>query len=104
VSALLAWWPVPAAFAAMFLQDVLGVWLVQAEAARLAHRAARWDTAQDACRFAGQAAGLGTVLLGHDLAVKAAVVAATLTADYLGTYTGVRLGQWLDKRKGAVQS
>lgn len=99
VSWLLAWWPVPASFASMYCQDVLCVWLVQAEAARQAHRAARWDLAQDACRFAGQAAGLGTVLLGHDLAVKAAVVAATLAADYCGTYTGVRLGQRAEERR-----
>jgi len=93
------WWLVPICFAAMFGQDVLGVLLVQSESSYRAHRAARWDTAQDACRLAGQAAGLDAILLGHDPALSAAAVAATLAADYCGTYTGVRLGKRLDKRK-----
>lgn len=88
----MTWLLVPLAFAAMFAQDVLGVLLVRAEAQGRAHAAARWDTLQDACRLAGQATAIGTVLLGHNLALKAAVLAATLAADYLGTLTGVRLG------------
>ena len=94
----MSWLLVPLAFAAMFAQDVLSVWLVRAEAQGRAHAAARWDTAGDACRLAGQATAIGTVLLGHDLPLKIAVVAATLAADYCGTYAGVRLSARLEKR------
>jgi hypothetical protein len=92
------WWLVPLAFAAMFAQDVLGVLMVQAEAAYRAHRAALLDTAQDACRIVGLLVNAGTVLLSHDLPLSAAVIGATLAADYSGSYTGVRLGQRLDRR------
>ena len=94
------WLLVPLAFAAMFSQDVLSVWLVRAEAQGRAHAAARWDTAGDACRIAGMYAGMDALLLSTDLPLKAAVIAATLCADYLGTLTGVRLGAYLEKRRG----
>jgi hypothetical protein len=96
------WLLVPLAFAAMFAQDVLSVWLVRAEAAALAHRSARWDTAQDACRIAGIYAGMDALLLSSDLPLKAAVIGATLAADYAGTWTGVSLGLWLEGRRGVA--
>jgi hypothetical protein len=95
----MAWLLVPLAFAAMFAQDVLSVWLVQAEAERRAHAAGNWDMAADACRIAGNATALGTVLLSSDLPLKAAVIAATLLADRWGTYTGVKLSVRLEKRR-----
>lgn len=94
----MTWLLVPLAFAAMFTQDVLCVWLVRAEAQGRAYAAARWDTAGDACRIAGLYAGMDALLLSHDVPLKAAVIAATLAADYLGTYTGVQLGARLERR------
>ena len=99
----MTWLLVPLAFAAMFAQDVLCVWLVRAEAQGRAHAAARWDTAGDACRIAGLYAGMDALLLSHDVPLKAAVIAATLAADYLGTLTGVRLGARLEQRKTQVR-
>lgn len=96
-------WLLPlVAFAAMIAQDMLGSRLVQAEAHYRPHLAAAMDTAQDACAIASLGA-LGTSLFDHrDLALSAAVVACRLAADYSGTYAGVRLGAWLDRRKGAA--
>jgi hypothetical protein len=92
------WWLLaPLAFIAMAGQDVLGVLMVQAEASYRAHRAAALDMAQDACRLAGLLINGGTVLLSHDLALSAAVIGATLAADYCATYAGVRLGERLDR-------
>jgi len=79
--------------AAMFVQDVLGAVMVQAEARGRAHLAAGCDVLQDAARMTAAVVTTGTVLLSHDLALKAAVVAATLAADYGGTWTGVTLGK-----------
>ncbi len=92
----MSWLLVPLAFAAMAGQDVLGVLMVQAEAAYRAHRAALLDMAQDACRIAGLLANAGSVLLARDLPLSAAVIGATLSADYLATWAGVRIGQRLD--------
>lgn len=94
------WLLVPLAFCVMAAQDVLGVLMVQAEARYRAHRAALLDTAQDACRLAGMLINGGTVLLSHDLPLSAAVIGATLAADYVATYAGVRIGQRLDHREG----
>lgn len=95
-------WLLPlVAFAAMVAQDMLGTRLVQAEAAYRPHLAAAMDTAQDACWIASYGA-LGTALFnGHDLPLTAAVIACRLAADYSGTYSGVRLGAWLDREKRA---
>lgn len=95
---MVTWLLVPLAFFAMAAQDILGAWLVRAEAQGRAHAAARWDMAGDACKITGTFAGMDALLLSHDLALKAAVVAAMLTADYLGTYTGVRLSARLERR------
>lgn len=94
----MTWLLVPLAFCAMAAQDVLSVWLVRAESQGRAHAAARWDTAGDACRIAGTFAGMDALLLSSDLPLKAAVVAAMLCADYLGTYAGVRLSARLERR------
>lgn len=95
----MSWLLVPLAFAAMFMQDLLSVWLVRAEAQGRAHAAARWDTAGDACKIAGTFAGMDALLLSSDLPLKVAVIAAMLAADYLGTYTGVRLSTRLEGRR-----
>lgn len=92
------WWLPLVAFCAMVPQDILGVLLVRAEVAGRAHRAGLLDVAQDACRIAGLLVNAGTILLARDLPLSAAVVGATLAADYIGTYAGVRLGQRLDGR------
>lgn len=97
----MTWLLVPLAFCSMFAQDVLMVWLVRAEAQGRAHAAARWDTAGDACRIAGLYAGMDALLLSADMPLKAAVIAATLAADYCGTWSGMRLGAMLEARRQA---
>jgi hypothetical protein len=96
----MSWLLVPLAFAAMFAQDVMSVWLVRAESQGRAHAAARWDTAGDACKIAGTFAGMDALLLSSDVPLKAAVIGAMLAADYLGTYTGMRLSARLERRRG----
>jgi hypothetical protein len=95
-----SWLLVQLAFAAMFCQDVLCVLLVRAEAQGRAHAAARWDTLQDACGLASLGAVGSSLLIGTDLQLSAAVVAARLAGDYVGTYTGVKFGVWLDEQRG----
>ncbi len=92
------------AFASMFCQDVFGVWLVRDENAGLAHAAARWDVLQNAASLAGLAANTDAILLSHNLLLSVLTVAATFTADYWGSYTGVRLGIWLDNRRSRAAS
>jgi hypothetical protein len=87
------------AFCSMFAQDVFGVWLVRAEAGDRAHAAGRWDVLSDAARLAGLSANTDAILLSHNLLLAAVTVGATFTADYWGSYTGVRLGVWLDSRR-----
>ena len=92
----MSWLLVPLAFAAMAAQDVLSVWLVRAESQGRAHAAARWDMAGDACRIAGMYAGMDALLLSSDVPLKAAVIAATLAADYCGTWGGMRLSRRME--------
>lgn len=96
-----AWWLVPLAFGAMAVQDVICVLMVRAETSGRAHRAAACDMLQDACGLASLGAVGSSLLIGSDLALSAAVVAARLAGDYAGTWAGVRLGVWLDKRGAA---
>jgi hypothetical protein len=93
-----SWLLVPLAFAAMFAQDVACVLMVRAEASGRAHRAAALDTAQDALGLSSLGAVGSSVLVGHDLALSAAVIAARLAGDYAGTWAGVKLGVRLDGR------
>lgn len=95
----MTWLLVPLAFGAMFAQDILSVWLVRAEAQGHAHAAARWDMAQDMFRIAWLGATGDALFVGSDLPLTAAVIGATLAADYLGTFTGVVLGARLDERR-----
>lgn len=94
------WWLPLVAFVSMAAQDLLGVRLVQAEAAYRPHLAASMDTAQDICQLASLAA-IGDGIVGGHLLLAVATIAARLLADYTATYTGVRLGALLDRnRKG----
>lgn len=90
------------AYVAMVTQDVLGSVLVMAEADRRAHTAALCDTVQDAARLTGLLVVTGTALDSTDLPLKVAVIAATLAADYSGTWLGVRVGDRLIKARGAL--
>lgn len=93
------WWLVPLAFAAMFAQDVVCVVMVRAETSGRAHLAAAGDVLQDACGLASLAAVGGSLLVGNDLLLSAAVIAARLAGDYGGTFTGVCLGVRIDERR-----
>lgn len=97
----MGWWLVPVSFAAMFAQDVLGVIMVRAETAGRGHRAGLCDVAQDACVIVQLATFGDALFVAHDVPLSAAVIAARLAADYLGTRSGVRLGKWLDRKGGA---
>lgn len=97
----MSWLLVPLAFAAMFCQDVICVVMVRAETSGRAHRAAAGDLLQDACGLASLAAVGGSLLIGNDMPLSAAVIAARLAGDYAGTYTGVRLGVWMDNKRRA---
>ncbi len=92
------WWLVPLAFFAMAVQDVLGSVMVQAEAQGRALTAAACDTAQDACVIASLVAIGDSLIVGNDFALSAAVIGARLSADFGGTYAGVRIGSRLMRR------
>jgi hypothetical protein len=94
----MSWLLVPLAFAAMAAQDIACVVMVRAEGSGRAHRAAVCDLLQDACGLASLGAVGGSLLIGGDVLLSGAVVAARLAGDYVGTYSGVRLGVWLDGR------
>lgn len=97
-------WALPlVAFAAMFCQDVICVVMVRAETSGRAHLAAAGDTLQDACGLASLGALGGAAISGSGVTLSLsalAVVAGRLAGDYCGTYTGVRLGVWIDRRRG----
>lgn len=97
----MTWLLVPLAFLAMAAQDVVCVVMVRAETSGRAHLAAAGDVLQDACGLASLGAIGGSLLIGGDPSLSAAVIAARLAGDYIGTYTGVRLGVWLDERRGS---
>ena len=94
----MAWLLVPLAFAAMAVQDIICVVMVRAETSGRAHLAAAGDVLQDACGLASLGAVGSSLLVGADPLLSAAVIGARLLGDYAGTYTGVRLGVWLDSR------
>lgn len=87
-----------ASFASMFCQDILCVFMVRAEAQGRAHAAGLWDMAQDACRLTATMIIGDTVLIGRNVPLSAAVVGATLAADYWGTRAGVQLSTGLERR------
>ena len=91
------WLPL-VSFAAMAVQDVLCVVMVRAEAAGNGHRAGLCDMAQDACVVLQLATVGDALFFARDVPLSAAVIAARLCADYLGTRAGVRLGKWLDRK------
>ena len=78
--------------AAMFGQDLLSTWLVQAESEYLPARAGVLDTLNWPM---GIAVTYTTIraLAGHDLALTAAVVASVTAANFVGTSTAVRIGR-----------
>ena len=92
------WFLVPLAFLAMAAQDIVAVVMVRAETSGRAGLAAAGDVLQDACGLASLAAVGGSLLIGGDLGLSAAVIAARLAGDCAGTYAGVRFGVRLDGR------
>lgn len=99
------WWLPLLAFAAMYPQDVLGSIMMRAEAQGRAHLAAACDTLMDACGLTSLGVLGGSALDGGHLvftATAAAAVAGRLCADYSGTWSGVKLGVWLDARRAAA--
>jgi hypothetical protein len=77
---------------AMFIQDVLSVLLVQAEARNRASLAALFDSIMWLAGIATTTISV-TALQGHSLAEKIVVIAAVTAANVAGSYTGVPLGK-----------
>ena len=92
------WWLPVVAFAAMFAQDIVAVVMVQAEGDERAKLAGACDVLQDACQLASLAA-IGDGIAAGNLALTVAAVAARLAADYCGTWTGVRVGARIRRRR-----
>lgn len=94
----MTWLWAAAAALAMFGQDLLSTWLVQAESEYLAARAGLLDTANWPM---GMAVTFTTVtaLQGHDLTLKIAVCAAVSAANCTGTSTAVRIGRRMRDRR-----
>lgn len=77
---------------AMFIQDLVAVPLVQAEARNKAHLAGLLDTVGWLVAIATTFISVNT-LQGHSLSAKVWVIALVSSANYLGTLTGTRLGK-----------
>lgn len=97
----MTWLWAAAAALAMFGQDLLSTWLVQAESEYLPGRSGLLDTLNWPM---GMAVTFTTVeaLQGHDMALKIAVCAAVSFANYTGTSTAVRIGRRMRCRKPAA--
>lgn len=80
------------AAAAMFIQDILGTLLVQAEARNRAHLAASLDSLGWLAAISTTTLSVST-LQGNDLAAKIAVVVAVTIANYVGTLAGTIIGK-----------
>lgn len=89
-------------FAAMFAQDIMGVWLVRAESQGRSHAAGNWDAAGDACRMAWLYCGGDALFVSRNILLSALVIGATLTADKWGTYWGCEIGKHLDAKREAA--
>jgi hypothetical protein len=77
---------------AMFVQDVLGTLLTQAEARNKANLSAALDSVGWFAAIATTTLSVST-LQGHDLGDKIAVLALVSLANYVGTFAGTRIGQ-----------
>jgi hypothetical protein len=88
-------------FVAMAAQDIMGVWLVRAEAQGRSHAAGNWDMAGDACRMAWLYCGGDAIFVNKNYLLAALIIVATLTADKVGTYWGCELGKKLEVSHGA---
>jgi hypothetical protein len=77
---------------AMLVQDLIAVPLVQAESQYRAHMAACLDVAGWLVAIATTSIAVNA-LTGHDTDKKIAVVLVVSTANYVGTYSGVKLGK-----------
>ncbi len=89
-------WLLPAyAAGAMFVEDVIGVMLVQANARNRANLSGLLDTVAWLCQIAVTALTV-SVLFGHDIRRMAVMIAAVSVANYAGTFVGVEAGErWI---------
>lgn len=85
-------------FVAMFAQDIMGVWLVRAEAQGRSSAAGNWDAAGDACRMAWLYCGGDALFVSRNLLLSLLVIGATLTADKWGTYWGCEIAKKLEEK------
>lgn len=89
-----------AAALAMFGNDLVSTWLVQAESEYRAHLAGLLDMAAWPLGLLVNYTAI-EAFHGHDARLKVAVVVAVSVANYLGTRTAVRIGKRLRKREPA---
>lgn len=80
------------AAAAMFIQDLLMVGMVQAEARNRAVLAGFLDSAGWIATITTTTISV-TALQGHKLSEKILVVSAVTCANFFGSYTGVKIGK-----------
>lgn len=93
------WLPFAAA-AAMYVQDVLATVMVVAESRGRAHIAASMDTIGWIAQITTTTVSVDALLTGS-LYEKAVVIASVSVANYVGTWSGTKLGHKL-MREGAL--
>lgn len=85
------WWLPIAAAAAMYVQDVLSTIMVVAQARGRAHLAASMDVVGWLAQITTTTVSVDALITGS-LGSKFTVIAAVSIANYLGTWSGTRLG------------
>jgi hypothetical protein len=89
------------AAAAMLVQDVMGVLLVQAEARNRAGLSAIFDSVMWLAQITTVTVSV-TALQGHQLSAKATVIICVELANVAGCYIGVAVGRRLIKETKAA--
>lgn len=90
------------AAAAMLVQDITAVLLVQAEARNRAGLAALFDSVMWLASISTTTISV-TALQGHQLGAKAMVIVAVELANVAGSYIGVAIGKrWIREKREAA--
>jgi hypothetical protein len=87
---------IAAAAGAMVVQDILGTVMVVAESKNRPHLAAAMDTAGWIAQIVCTSVSVVTLATGS-WGARIAVILAVSAANYIGTYSGTRLGHHLTR-------